>query len=342
MTTIGGSRSKDKMSATTTGDSRVEYHSDSDPSWEELVKRVEKGGVKSLLDEYRELKKEKAAGRTTAVFAQFPTRNRYQDVGCWDQTRVAIEKGPVNYIHGNFVDGFIKPKQFIATQGPIEDVPGTFDCTIPEFWRMIWEQRCNVIIMLCQTVESGKAKCSQYWPEKVGERQTYGDILIETKDVGQRNIEEHVIWMSTMMVQEKGSPPRSVVHFLHSNWPDRKCPPSAYPIIEFLIRVHTVQKKICEKNGILPEKSPMVVHCSAGIGRSGTFLAIDIALNLVNRFNQLNIKEMTRLLRTQRAFAVQTPVQYVCVYQAILEYLVKHKAAKFDVAKFAKEVASVK
>jgi protein tyrosine phosphatase len=300
---------------------------------------VEKGGVKQLLDEYKELKKEKHPGRTTKVFEANPTRNRYQDVGCWDHSRVVIQTGSVDHIHANFVDGFIKPRQFIATQGPIEEVPGQFDCTIPEFWRMIWEQKCNVIIMLCQTVELGKAKCSQYWPEKAGEKATYGDIAIETMDVGQRNIEDHTIAMTTVKLSDGKGPPRSLVHFLHQNWPDRKCPPSAYPIVEFLIRVHTAQKAICAKNDISPEKSPMVVHCSAGIGRSGTFLAIDIALNLVNRYSAVNIKEMVRLIRTQRHFAVQTPVQYVCIYQAILEFLVKHKGAKFDVAKFSKDVA---
>jgi protein tyrosine phosphatase len=325
----------------------VDYHKDEDPSWMDMVKKVETGGVKMLLDEYKELKKEKYPGLTTNVFGTNPKKNRYQDVGCWDHTRVVITGGPVDYIHGNFVDGFIKPKQFIATQGPIEDVPGQFDCTVPEFWRMIWEQKCNVIVMLCQTVELGKAKCTQYWPEKGGEKAIYGTgpsaIHVETMDVGQRNIEDHTIAMTMMKVTEGGKgTARSLVHFLHQNWPDRKCPPSAYPIVEFLIKVHTAQKTICAKNDISPDKSPMVVHCSAGIGRSGTFLAIDIALNLVNRYSALNIKEMVRLIRTQRHFAVQTPVQYVCIYQAILEFLVKHKGATFDVAKFAKDVKDVK
>ena len=188
-----------------------------------MAGKVERGGVRALVDEYLDLRKEKLPDLTTKASEENPLRNRYKDVPCWDHCRVKLSGGPVDYIHGNWVDGLWKQRQFIATQGPLgAGVPGKVESTTAEFWRMVWEHKVTVIVMLCQTEEQGKAKCSQYWPLKAGERDQFGPVVVETKEVGTKKVKDHVVTVSTLELLKDGfTNTRQVVHFLHQNWPDR-------------------------------------------------------------------------------------------------------------------------
>ena len=317
----------------------VEYRKECDPSWQEMAGRVERGGVRALVEEYLDLRKEKPPDHlTTKASEENIVRNRYKDVPCWDQSRVKLTGGPVDYIHGNWVDGLGKQRQFIATQGPLNSsVPGKMEPTTSEFWRMVWEHKVTVIVMLCQTVETNKPKCAQYWPERPGQKAVHGPITVETIDVQSRAIQDHQFSISILKVSDNRGGVRALVHCLHKSWPDRNVPPSAYPLVDFQAIVGGFHSRMAARLGLTKEQSPLVVHCSAGIGRTGTFLVIDICVALLGRYGAVNVREVVRLVRTQRLFAVQTSSQYVCVYQTLLEWLVRQKGLKFDMAKFNRE-----
>ena len=318
----------------------------------DLVKRIQAAGAKGLLKEFHRLKSQcsKMDGRTddASKAAANVKKNRYKDVGCWDQTRVKLE--PVeggsegDYIHANWVEGVEQPRRYILTQGPMLSIPGYADTTA-DMWRMVWEQGVSVIIMLCQVVEQDKSKCAQYWPTTKGAAQIHGNFSVFCKEAGDRHIADHTIVLSNLILTpiNGGEGRREICHYLHSNWPDRKCPPSAAPIVDFLVKVNKAARTLAERQGLSQTKSPLLVHCSAGIGRTGTLVAIDIGMGLLSLPSpRLSLPHIVLQLRRQRKFSVQTPIQYLCIYQALLEFLLRNKTiTNFNIAHFNREITAL-
>uniref|UniRef100_A0A8C7QU78 Tyrosine-protein phosphatase non-receptor type 9 n=1 Tax=Oncorhynchus mykiss TaxID=8022 RepID=A0A8C7QU78_ONCMY len=273
--------------------------------------RLQRSGIHL---EYEEIRKEQPPGTFhCALTAYNQERNRYGDVLCLDQTRVHLKtrRNEVYYINASFMDGYKQKNAYIGTQGPLEKTYG-------DFWRMVWEQNVLVIVMTTRADEGGRKKCGQYWPLEEGGQEVYGHMAV----VNQR-VDNHSHYNQTTL-ELHNMEQRQVTHFQYLSWPDYGVPTSAVTLIDFLGAVKRQQRRSVKTMGPQwrghPLGPPMVVHCSAGIGRTGTFCALDICLSQLQDVGTLNVCQTVRRMRTQRAFTIQTPDQYYFCHNAILEH----------------------
>ncbi|XP_036406840.1 receptor-type tyrosine-protein phosphatase delta-like isoform X1 [Megalops cyprinoides] len=229
-------------------------------------------------------------------------KNRYANVIAYDHSRVllsAIDGIPgSDYINANYIDGYRKQNAYIATQGSL---PETFG----DFWRMIWEQRSANIVMMTKLEERSRVKCDQYWPTRGTE--TYGLIQVTLLDT----VELATYCVRTFALYKNGSSEkREVRQFQFTAWPDHGVPEHPTPFLAFLRRV-----KACNP----PDAGPMVVHCSAGVGRTGCFIVIDAMLERIKHEKTVDIYGHVTLMRAQRNYMVQTEDQYIFIHDALLE-----------------------
>ncbi|XP_055488587.1 receptor-type tyrosine-protein phosphatase S-like isoform X13 [Leucoraja erinacea] len=229
-------------------------------------------------------------------------KNRYANVIAYDHSRVllsAIEGIPgSDYSNSNYIDGYRKQNAYIATQGPL---PETFG----DFWRMIWEQRSAIVVMMTKLEERSRVKCDQYWPSRGTE--TLGLIQVTLQDT----VELATYCVRTLTLDKIGSSEkREVRQFQFTAWPDHGVPEHPTPFLAFLRRV-----KACNP----PDAGPMVVHCSAGVGRTGCFIVIDAMLERIKHEKTVDIYGHVTLMRSQRNYMVQTEDQYIFIHDALLE-----------------------
>ncbi|XP_041347942.1 receptor-type tyrosine-protein phosphatase epsilon-like [Gigantopelta aegis] len=227
-------------------------------------------------------------------------KNRYLTTFPYDHSRVQLkitETQLSDYINANYIDGYKKPKAYIATQGPL---PLTTD----DFWRMIWEQDVSKIVMLANLVEDGKNKCAKYWPE-LNSVKTVGKLDVTSVNVTDR---ADYITREFRLSTDQGATTQIVKMFHFTTWPDHGVP-SAPALLGFWKQV----KKDSESCG------PVVVHCSAGIGRTGTFIGLDYLVNEAKDTNVVNIFVCVRTMRDNRVNMVQTVGQYQFLYEVLLD-----------------------
>ncbi|XP_041417368.1 receptor-type tyrosine-protein phosphatase F isoform X15 [Xenopus laevis] len=229
-------------------------------------------------------------------------KNRYANVIAYDHSRViltSVDGVPgSDYMNGNYIDGYRKQNAYIATQGPLPE-------TITDFWRMVWEQRTSTIVMMTRLEEKSRVKCDQYWPSRGSE--TYGMIQVTLMDT----VELATYTVRTFTLYKNGSnEKRDIRQFQFMAWPDHGVPEYPTPILGFLRRV-----KACNP----PDAGPMVVHCSAGVGRTGCFIVIDAMLERVKLEKTVDIYGHVTCMRSQRNYMVQTEDQYIFIHEALLE-----------------------
>ncbi|KAF6733989.1 Receptor-type tyrosine-protein phosphatase F [Oryzias melastigma] len=229
-------------------------------------------------------------------------KNRYANVIAYDHSRVvltSIDAVPgSDYINANYIDGYRKQNAYIATQGPLPE-------TLSDFWRMVWEQRSSTIIMMTRLEEKSRVKCDQYWPSRGTE--TYGMIQVTMLDT----VELATYSVRTFALYKNGSnEKREVRQFQFMAWPDHGVPEYPTPILAFLRRV-----KACNPL----DAGPMVVHCSAGVGRTGCFIVIDAMLERMKHEKTVDIYGHVTCMRAQRNYMVQTEDQYIFIHEALLE-----------------------
>ncbi|CAO2616720.1 Receptor-type tyrosine-protein phosphatase mu, partial [Lemmus lemmus] len=245
-------------------------------------------------------------------------KNRYGNIIAYDHSRVRLQmlEGDNNsdYINGNYIDGYHRPNHYIATQGPMQE-------TIYDFWRMVWHENTASIIMVTNLVEVGRVKCCKYWPD---DTEIYKDIkvtLIDTELLAEYVIRTFAVEKGGAGGEANGSPSREVpqrgIHeireirqFHFTGWPDHGVPYHATGLLGFVRQV---------KSKSPPNAGPLVVHCSAGAGRTGCFIVIDIMLDMAEREGVVDIYNCVRELRSRRVNMVQTEEQYVFIHDAILE-----------------------
>ncbi|KAF6722141.1 Receptor-type tyrosine-protein phosphatase mu [Oryzias melastigma] len=228
-------------------------------------------------------------------------KNRYGNIIAYDHSRVRLQhqdgNGGSDYINANYVDGYHRPNHYIATQGPMQE-------TAYDFWKMIWQENSAAIVMVTNLVEVGRVKCCKYWPD---DSEIYGDMkvtLIETQ-----LLSEYVI--RTFAVEKRGvAEIREIRQFHFTGWPDHGVPLHATGLLGFIRHV---------KAKTPPTAGPTVVHCSAGAGRTGCFIVIDIMLDMAEREGVVDIYNCVRELRARRVNMVQTEEQYIFIHDAILE-----------------------
>ncbi|XP_052404355.1 receptor-type tyrosine-protein phosphatase S isoform X4 [Carassius gibelio] len=229
-------------------------------------------------------------------------KNRYANVIAYDHTRVILAPTDgimgSDYINANYIDGYRKQNAYIATQGPL---PETFG----DFWRMVWEQRAASVVMMTKLEEKSRVKCDQYWPSRGTD--SFGAVQVTLLDT----MELATFCVRTFSLHKSGcNERREVRQFQFTAWPDHGVPEYPTPFLAFLRRV-----KACNP----PDAGPVIVHCSAGVGRTGCFIVIDAMLERIRHERTVDVYGLVTLMRSQRNYMVQTEDQYGFIHEALLE-----------------------
>ncbi|XP_042351374.1 phosphatidylinositol phosphatase PTPRQ [Plectropomus leopardus] len=231
------------------------------------------------------------------------SKNRFPNIKPYNNNRVKLLSEPgttgSDYINASFVSGYLCPNEFIATQGPL---PGT----VADFWRMIWETGTRTIAMLTQCYEKGRIRCHKYWPEDNKPMSVFSDILIS-------KVSEEVLpdWTVRTLKVEKHGHYILVRHFNYTSWPEHGVPESCSTLIKFVIAVRAHRH----------DNTTIVVHCSAGVGRTGVFIALDHLIQHVRDHDFVDIYGLVAELRSERMCMVQNLAQYIFLHQSTLELL---------------------
>ncbi|XP_018805128.1 PREDICTED: tyrosine-protein phosphatase non-receptor type 9 isoform X1 [Bactrocera latifrons] len=291
---------------------------------EQIVQMVKEQGRKGLVKEYAEIRNRAPEG--TFVYARMGnnlTKNRYTDVLCYDHSRVVLSREDgEDYINANFVDGYKQKNAYISTQGPLPK-------TSQDFWRMIWEQHCLVVVMTTRVKERGRVKCGQYWEPTENSSLEFGNFHVRTLSI---EINEDYTVASLELKNLKTDEIRNVSHWQFTSWPDYGVPSSAMAMLNFLQKVREKQASMVKALGDTwaghPRGPPIVVHCSAGIGRTGTFITLDICISRLEDVGTADIRGTVEKIRSQRAYSIQMPDQYVFCHLALIEYAVSRGMLK--------------
>ncbi|XP_043404784.1 receptor-type tyrosine-protein phosphatase eta isoform X3 [Chelonia mydas] len=284
-------------------------------SFESYFKKQQADSNCGFAEEYEELR---SVGIHQPKFAAELTenrrKNRYNNVLPYDISRVklSIQTHPTDdYINANYMPGYSSKKEFIGAQGPLPN-------TVQDFWRMIWEKNIYAIVMLTKCVEQGRTKCEEYWPVKGSNY--YDDISVTL-------VSEYVLpeWtIRDFTVEDKNATEiHSVRQFHFTSWPDHGVPETTDLLINFR---HLVQENMSHN----PPDSPTLVHCSAGVGRTGTFIAIDRLIQQIEMENTSDVYGVVYDLRMHRPLMVQTEDQYVFLNQCVLDIIKSQRNKKSD------------
>ncbi|XP_059975127.1 tyrosine-protein phosphatase non-receptor type 2 isoform X3 [Mesoplodon densirostris] len=239
-----------------------------------------------------------------AKFPENRNRNRYRDVSPYDHSRVKLQNAENDYINASLVDIEEAQRSYILTQGPL---PNT-GC---HFWLMIWQQKTKAVVMLNRIVEKESVKCAQYWPTKDDREMLFKETGFSVKFLSEDVKSYYTVHLLQLGNINSGET-RTISHFHYTTWPDFGVPESPASFLNFLFKVR-------ESGSLNPEHGPAVIHCSAGIGRSGTFSLVDTCLVLMEKGDNINIKQLLLNMRKYRMGLIQTPDQLRFSYMTIIE-----------------------
>ncbi|CAG2223627.1 Tyrosine-protein phosphatase 1,Hemicentin-1,Coadhesin,Tyrosine-protein phosphatase non-receptor type 13,Tyrosine-protein phosphatase non-receptor type 5,Thrombospondin-2,Tyrosine-protein phosphatase non-receptor type 11,Thrombospondin-1,Mucin-like protein,Tyrosine-protein phosphatase corkscrew [Mytilus edulis] len=256
-----------------------------------------------LEDEYKNIKYGVLHPTTTSQQKANLLKNRFKEIFAYDHTRVVLEPGhgkSSDYINASYVDGFKKEKCYIASQGPLTK-------TINDHWRMIWQNNTRKIIMLTNLVEGTKRKCERYWPEG-GKPMTCGNLVLTLQAEKERAAyTTREIELEDKTTEEK----RCIIQYHFTAWPDHGTPDPLY-----LVLFH---KHVRSDHTSTENNGPLLVHCSAGIGRTGTYIGLDALYEEGRDTGFVDVAKFVEKMRFSRMNMVQTAEQYVCLHYALLE-----------------------
>ncbi|XP_061719978.1 tyrosine-protein phosphatase non-receptor type 9-like [Cydia pomonella] len=299
-----------------------------------FLKKVNQPNFKDLVfQEFKQLATISLKG-TTDNFSKKENshKNRWYDIPCWDHSRVILTShgsqihnhsnsdpsaiivtnrdSDSTYIHANFVDGYEEPSKFICCQAPKEITAG-------DFWKLIWQEDVHTIVSLTETDEGDI--CFEYWVQEEGFKLIFGRYVIETLE-----IKEEVGFVTTRLrlTDITCQDSRIITHFWYVNWPNYGVPTHLEEFVTLLTEVNEHQRKLVEEAELYDHRKPgpIVVHCSAGVGRTGSFCSIDYAIDQLNKENTISLQNTVLKIREMRHSSVVTPEQYMFLYN-IIEYL---------------------
>ncbi|XP_070795419.1 receptor-type tyrosine-protein phosphatase C [Pituophis catenifer annectens] len=275
--------------------------------WEAYKTKIADEG-RLFLDEFQSIPR---------VFSKYPikearkpynqNKNRYIDILPYDYNRVELKSSPgeqgYDYINASYIDGFKEMKKYIAAQGPKEE-------TIDDFWRMIWEQKATIVVMVTRCEEGSKIKCAKYWPSMEEETASYGDIIVS---INERKVcPDYIIQKLHINHRRDKSSGRDVTHIQFTSWPDHGVPDDPHLLLKLRRRVNILSNFF---------SGPIVVHCSAGVGRTGTYIGIDAMLEGLEAEGRVDVYGYIAKLRRQRCLMVQVEAQYILIHHALVEYV---------------------
>ncbi|XP_056615791.1 receptor-type tyrosine-protein phosphatase C-like [Triplophysa dalaica] len=231
------------------------------------------------------------------------SRNRYVDILPYDYNRVVLSTDADNdYINASFIEGYKEPKKYIAAQGPKDE-------TIDDFWRMIWEQKSSIIVMVTRCEEGNKSKCAQYWPYLERETEIYEDFVVKIRS--EEHCPDYIIRHLLLSNKREKASEREVTQIQFISWPDHGVPGDPSLLLKLRRRVNSFKNFF---------SGPIVVHCSAGVGRTGTYTCIDAMIESLEAEGRMDIYGYVAKLRRQRCLMVQVEAQYILIHQALIEH----------------------
>ncbi|XP_047474201.1 receptor-type tyrosine-protein phosphatase C-like [Penaeus chinensis] len=281
---------------------------------DETVQRLLSNGEEPLALEFESLK-EQSPNKTVKVASLTSNKykNRYANILPFDRTRVILEQfsdDPYSdYINASYVHSFTKNERFIATQGPKKS-------TLQDFWRMIWEKNVYVIIMVTSCNEGTKNKCSKYWPHVKEEPFCFPREGLTVDTTKESTKDGYIVRRIQIM---KGDDQRSCLQYQYLEWPDMGCPASPSALVSFVAAVRPIFNL---------GDFHVVVHCSAGVGRTGTFIGLHNIMQEIDKGISVDIYECVLRMRNCRMNMVQTQRQYAYLYKCALQYYKQTTAAR--------------
>ncbi|XP_019493615.1 PREDICTED: receptor-type tyrosine-protein phosphatase C isoform X2 [Hipposideros armiger] len=233
-------------------------------------------------------------------------KNRYVDILPYDYNRVELSEingdAGSNYINASYIDGFKEPRKYIAAQGPRDE-------TVDDFWRMIWEQKATVIVMVTRCEEGNRNKCAEYWPSMEERAREYGDVMVKIHEY--KRCPDYIIQKFNITNKREKATGREVTQIQFTSWPDHGVPEDPHLLLKLRRRVNAFSNFF---------SGPILVHCSAGVGRTGTYIGIDAMLEGLEAEGKVDVYGYVVKLRRQRCLMVQVEAQYILIHQALVEY----------------------
>ncbi|XP_023261814.1 receptor-type tyrosine-protein phosphatase C-like [Seriola lalandi dorsalis] len=233
-------------------------------------------------------------------------KNRYVDILPYDYNRVQLTTGNgeagCDYINASFIDGYKEAKKYIAAQGPKDE-------TVGDFWRMVWEQQSSIIVMVTRCEEGNRVKCAQYWPSPDRETEIFEEFIVKLNS--EDHCPDYTIRRLSLINKREKSTEREVTHIQFMSWPDHGVPGESHLLLKLRRRVNAFKNFF---------SGPIVVHCSAGVGRTGTYIGIDAMMEGLEAEGRVDIYGYVVRLRRQRCLMVQVEAQYILIHQALVEH----------------------
>ncbi|KAF1761402.1 hypothetical protein GCK72_009658 [Caenorhabditis remanei] len=299
------SETKESISLADDEEAKDEYRK----LFRELAMNTQKLTLDDLKDEFSQLPGDPPVEQCSVFNMPVNNKkNRFYNIPCLDSSRVRLTFmanktiPSTDYIHANYIRSPFLKRGYILTQGPKKE-------TIADFWRMVWQERSNAIVMLCQFVETNREKCVEYFPRNANCSLRFDKLIVTFEEA---IVNKSVV--STRLNLSYEGESRLITHLQWKEWPDYQVPGSSEVMLKILRKIRA-------------RTTTPIIHCAAGVGRSGTLVAIEIALQCINtHFKLPDIKQIVTDLRLYgRATSVQTLQQYMLIWKVLLDFGVSNK-----------------